>query len=103
MEKQNRRLTIRVSDNTFEKLEYWSKKQDISINQYITECIDTKIALENADYDLPQLELIRLNQLIDVIHGLCQNVKNLEDVSINGFATIVNLARGDNYLVNEGE
>ena len=71
------------------------------MNEYILEAIDRQIAYENRDYDLPTAEINRLNQLTDLILTLSSNVKNLEDVTISGFDSLLGLTRGDNYLLEE--
>ena len=62
------------------------------------------IRYENEDYyPLAKLEAQRINQLVDCITLLSANVKNLEHVTIEGFSSLINITRGDNYLFDEDE
>ena len=94
-----KRVTATVTEETFKRLEYWSSKKGISINQYLNEAIDKAIAYENRDYPLPTLEQARLNQLIDIQAQLSSNIKSLESVVVSGFDSLLGLTRGDNYLI----
>lgn len=93
------RVTTTLTDDQYERLKYWAQKKGVSINEYLNDAIDRVIRYENKDYDLPELEIQRLNQLIDVITTLSSNVKSLEDVTISGFDSLIGLTRGDNYLL----
>lgn len=93
------RVTVALDDDAYETLCYWSKKRGVSINQYLSDAIDFKIAFENRDYPLPTLEQARLNQLIDVITVLSSNIKSLESSTISSLESLTGLVRGDNYLL----
>ena len=93
-----KRVTATVTEETFKRLEYWSSKKGISINQYLNEAIDKAIAYENKDYPLPTLEQARLNQLIDVITKLDSDTNSMISVITSGFDSLLGLTRGDNYL-----
>jgi uncharacterized SAM-binding protein YcdF (DUF218 family) len=71
----------------------------MSVNEYIKEAIELAIRHENKDYDLPALEIQRLNQLVDNIAVLSSNVKSVEEVVIHGFDSLLGLTKGDNYLL----
>lgn len=96
---QTHRVTATVTEDTFQRLQYWADKKGISINQYLNEAIDSAIAYENQDYPLPTLEQARLNQLIDEMAALSSNVKSIESVVVSGFDSLLGLTRGDNYLL----
>lgn len=96
---QNHRVTVTIDSDTYERLRYWSAKHGCSINEYLKEALEGAIRYENKDYDLPELEIQRLNQLIDVITVLSSNIQSLESVIINGFDSLLGLTRGDNYLL----
>lgn len=96
-----KRITLRLDEETHDMLKYWSNKEDVSINQFIIECIHHNVGFLNHDYDIPDAMIRRVNQLVDVINILASNQKSLEEVIINGFDSIMGLARGDNYLLDE--
>lgn len=95
----SKRVTVTLDDKLYQQLIYWSEKNNVSINQYLKEAIESAIAYENQDYPLPTLEQARLNQLIDRIVSLESNVKSLESVITSGFDSLLGLTRGDNYLL----
>lgn len=94
------RETVRLHRDTKERASYWADKANISVNEYLVEAIEEKIRRENGDYDLPTLEIARLNQIIDQMAALSTNVGNLERVTVTGFDSLMGLTRGDNYLLD---
>lgn len=96
-----KRLNVRITDDTYEQLKYWTERNGISVNEYVTEAIDAQIRRENGDYDIPRAEIARLNQLTDLVTGMSSNIKSLEDVIIAGFDSLLGLTRGDNYLLEQ--
>lgn len=103
MAKDRVRITVRVDNDLDERLKYWADKKGISKNQYILEAIEETIRRENLDYDLPTLEIARLNQLIDVVTLLSSNIENLEDIVIKSRDSLLQLTRGDNYLLEDDD
>lgn len=95
------RKAIRLHPDTSERADYWAKKRGLTENEYMALAVEEKIARENGDYDLPTLEIQRLNQLIDEIKALSTNSANLERVVATGFDTLLGLTRGDSYLLDE--
>lgn len=95
------RVSVTLESDDYERLCYWADKKGISINEYLLEAIKLSIRHENKDYDLPSMEINRLNQLIDIITVLSSDVHSLEQVTISGFDSLLGLTRGDNYLLEE--
>lgn len=95
------RVPLRVHPDTKERAAYWASKANISVNEYMAMAVEEKVRRENGDYDLPTLEIARLNQLIDQMGSLATNVGNLERVTLTGFDSLMGLTRGDNYLLDE--
>lgn len=93
------RFTASVDDETYQNVTYWAKKNGISVNELLRDAIAMYIARQNKDYDLPVLEVQRLNQLIDSMTVLSSNVKSLEKVTVSGFDSLISLTRGNNYLL----
>lgn len=93
------RLTVRLTDKDFDRLSYWADKASLSINEFIPVILDRWVDIENGNYELPTLEIQRLNQLVDVVLGLSSNIQSLESVTINGFDSLLKLTKGDNYLL----
>ena len=95
------RFTASVDDETYQNVNYWAKKKNISVNELLRDAIFLYIAHQNKDYDIPTLEIQRLNQLIDSITILSSNISSLEKVTVSGFDSLITLTRGDNYLLEE--
>ena len=92
---------MRLTDDEYQQLKYWAAKEEVSINEWMTETIQRSIKFKNGDYDLPTLEQQRLNQLIDAITVLSSNTQSLENIVISGFDSLLGLTRGDNYLIED--
>ena len=93
------RVTVTVPESTYQMMKYWAKKNDCSINEFQADAIELMIRYQNHDYDLATCEINRLNQLIDTVTVLSENTKSLEDIVTSGFDSLLNLTRGDNYLL----
>lgn len=94
------KFTARFDDELHTQITYWAKKKGITINDLFKEAIELYIRHQNRDYDLPELEIQRLNQLIDNMATLSSNVNALERVVVSGFDSLLSLTRGDNYLLD---
>ncbi|MFG1857502.1 hypothetical protein ACGFJT_37100 [Actinomadura geliboluensis] len=94
------RVVVRLPPSLKQRAQYWAKKRGFSsVNEYIADAVDSQIRRENLDYDLPTLEIARLNQLIDEMKALSTNTANLERIVMQGFDSLIGLTRGDNYLL----
>ncbi|MYR58404.1 hypothetical protein GTY54_19900 [Streptomyces sp. SID625] len=95
-------MFVRLSLDDKQRAEYWADKRGFSsVNEYVAEAVAEKIRRENLDYDLPTLEIARLNELVDQVAALSKNSANLERVVITGFDSLIGLTRGDNYLLDD--
>lgn len=100
----DKRITATLDTDTYDKIVYIAEKKGISISDILREAIDLKIRYENEDYyPLAKLEAERINQLVDHISILSSNIKNLENLTIEGFSSLINITKGDNYLYDEEE
>lgn len=95
------RLTLRINEDDYQRLQYWAARRGISANDYMIEALYAQIRRENGDYDIPTAEVARLNQLVDLVTELLSNIKSLENVTISGFDSLLGLTRGDNYLLEQ--
>lgn len=95
------RAVVRLHPDVKQRAAYWAQRRGYtSVNEYMAEAVDEKIRRENLDYDLPTLEIARLNQLVDEVKALSTNSANLERVVTQGFDSLIGLTRGDNYLLD---
>lgn len=100
MSKEISRFNLRVDKDLMVHVEYWAAKYGVTVSDYIRDAIAFRIAYENKDYDLPTAEQYRLQQILEVVEVLSRNVQALEDITINGFDSLLGLTRGDNYLLD---
>lgn len=92
---------VRLHPDTKERARYWAQRRGFaSMNAYIVHAVEEQIRRENLDYDLPTLEIARLNQVVDEMKAMSTNVANLERVVTAGFDSLIGLTRGDNYLLD---
>lgn len=98
-----RRFTATVDKQTYLNVVYWAKKTGVSLNDFFRDALAHYISFQNKDYDLPSLEIQRLNQLIDSMAVLSSNINSLEKVVVSGFDSLISLTRGDNYLLDEDD
>lgn len=95
------RTFIRLSSKTKARAQYWAEERGYSsVNEYIAEAVADKIARENGDYDLPTLEIARLNQVVDEMKALSTNVGSLEASVLAQLTSLTQLTTGDTYLMD---
>lgn len=95
-------LFIRMDSATKERAQYWAEKRGFtSVNAYVAEAVAEQIRRENYDFDVPDLLVARMNQIIDELKANSKNVANLELVVTKGLGSLIGLTRGDNYLLDD--
>ena len=100
----DKRVTATLTQDEYDKLAYIAEKKGVSMSDALRDAIMLLIRYENEDYyPLAKLEAERINQLVDCITILSSNLKNLENITIEGFSSLLNLTRGDNYLFDEDQ
>jgi predicted DNA-binding protein len=93
------RVTATIDKSTQQKLLYIAEKKGVTMSDILRDAIDLKIRYENEDYyPLAKIEAERINQLYEHIVVLSSNIKNLELVTTNGFASLLDITKGDDYL-----
>jgi hypothetical protein len=101
----NARITAVVDPDTAHNVGYWAKKHGISTNQFLRDALEFYIRYQHKDFDIPDLLIQRVNQVVDGMSVLSSNVQTSIDVMTAGFDSITALARGENYLLepDDGE
>lgn len=100
----DRRITATLDQDTYDKLAYIADKKGQSLSDVLRDAVQLLIRYANEDYyPLAKLEAERINQIVDHLTILSSNIKNLENLTIEGFSSLINLTRGDNYLFDETE
>lgn len=97
---QSKRVTAVLNEDDYQRLVYWAKRREMSVNDYIRYALELAIRRENKDFDLPTLEAARLNQLVDNMSVLSLNVANLERTMTSGLDALLRMTRGENYLAD---
>lgn len=98
-----KRLNVQLSPEEYEKVRYWADIKGVSLSDYVRDALDMSYKYHCGDFDLPDITIGRINQLVDIITSLSSNIKNLEEITVNGFDSLISLTRGDNYLLEEDE
>lgn len=93
-----RRVSTRVSAEDYARVAYWADIHGESVSDYLRRAIETQIAFENHDYDLPAIEAQRLNQLVSMMEELIRSNESLANIINSGFESLLGLTRGDSYL-----
>lgn len=93
------RLTLRLREVDYRQLAYWAEHEGYSINEFVPLLVERFVAIENGNYNLPSLEVQRLNQLVESMAVMSRNVQSLESIVTSGFDSLLGLTRGDNYLL----
>lgn len=96
-----RKLSVRISQKDYDRIAYWTDRENVSKSTFVLDAIDHYIGFLNHDFDVPSAMVARLNQLIDCIEMLASNQESLESVIIDGFDSIMGISRGANYLLDE--
>lgn len=100
----DKRITATIPAEVYDKIQYIADKKGISVSEVLREAIDLEIRYVNEDYyPLAKIEAERINQLVDHQSILSSDIRNLESLIIEGFSSLLNLTKGDNYLYEEDQ
>lgn len=100
---KSERFSMRMYSDDYQKLVYWADAYGMDRTELLVAAMHHYIRWRNGDYDLPNAETQRLNQLIDAINNLIVTNQHLEKSVINGFDAMLGIIRGDNYLVEKDD
>lgn len=103
MNTETKRVSYFADPDEYNQLQYFIKSYPqkwSSLSEFVRLAVAHYVAFLNGDYELPTLEQQRLNQLIDAITVLSSNVGSLQDITTNGFDSLLQLTRGTNYLLD---
>lgn len=97
----SKRVTMTVTADEYERLMFWSNKNDMSINEYLHECFSHMIDYENGVYDVPSIVMERMNLVVDAVTMNSSKLDSLSQFITSGFQSLLAAARGDDYLHTE--
>lgn len=89
--------TVRVDQSLKPEIDYWQKKCGYKTTKdFIDAAVKHFIAYKNGDYQLPNAETQRLNQIITAITALTKQNEVLTNTINNAFSTLLRLSDDDN-------
>lgn len=95
------RVYPRFTEEDYQRIRYWAEHEGLKPAQFVVEATLHYIDEMNGNYDLPKLEIQRLNQLVDTTSSLTVAIEALVDVCSNGFSTMQQLATGEMDYLSE--
>lgn len=101
--KETVRPSVRLNKDTYQRVQYWADRKDITANDFIADAIEEKIArlsgdeLAGADSELMSL----LNQMIDRMGEIESSMNNFSSVQSNQTKLWTSMLRGNNYLLDD--
>lgn len=99
-----KRVVVRLSPDDKERAKYWADRRGFSsTNEYIADAVEQQIRRENLDFDLPTLEIARLNQLIDAQEATSRAVANLQRIVTTLGDSLIGLTRGESEWLKDSE
>ena len=93
-----KRLNLRLPMDMFKRIEYWSQRHGLSMNDYLIEAIDHAIKYENMDYELPHFEAIRAQQDRDMLVAMSHKMDHIESMVSASNEHLMLLMSGGNYV-----
>ena len=94
----SKRVTMTLTADEFARLQFWSEKREMSINEYLHECFSHMIDYENGVYDAPTIMQERMNLVVDAVTMNSSKLDSLSQFITSGFESLLAAARGDDYL-----
>ena len=95
---RNRKMSLRLTEDEYDKLNYYSEKWDMTKTYIILQTFEHYIRWVNSHYDLPTPMVQKVNQLTDAMNKLKVSNDNLIKSNNSGFETLIGFYRGENYL-----
>ena len=95
---RNRKMSLRLTEDEYDKLNYYSEKWGMTKTDIMLESFEHYIRWVNSDYDLPTAMVQKVNQLTDAMNKLKVSNDNLIKSNNSGFETLIGFYRGENYL-----
>lgn len=90
------KLYFDVDQDTADLIDYWKHKNNFaSRKDLLCAALNQYIAIQNQDYDLPTIEVARINQIIEVLHNQTDELHALRKAVNNGFSTVLDLSDED--------
>lgn len=94
----SKRVTMTLTADEYERLTFWAKHREMSINEYLHECFSHMIDYENGVYDIPTIMQERMNLVVDAVTMNSSKLDSLSEFIISGFESLLAAARGDDYI-----
>lgn len=98
---ETQRVTLRLPKDVHARVAEVAHGKGLTVNEFVTQAVRDALDAEMGNYPLPTLEQARLAQLVDAVRTLSDSQDNLRRTVLSGFSSIIGLARGDNYLMDD--
>ena len=95
------RVSVRVDDKLYEQLEYCAQRENKTMSDILLEAIQYRLDATHQYYDIPNILVQRLNQLIDQQQVMLHDMRSRDDAINASLSELVSLANGGNYLFDE--
>lgn len=94
-------MSFRVNTKVEQQLHYWADKRELTLTEYITDAIREKIARENGDFDLPNIMVGRIAELVDSNNTMAVSFANMEKSFSSMMEFIAVMSRDPKYMISE--
>lgn len=91
---------LRLHPVTVDKVKHWAEREGVTESEYMALAVEEKLARAVGDFDVPNLAVQRLNQIVDELKAVATGQQSLIDVTTTGFESLLGMARGDSYLLD---
>ena len=104
------RYNFRVDEDLNDKLLHWSKKEDLSINEFLERAVNFYINYKLCDYKLAPLEVQRYDQLLashkalmSLLEKLIDRVDTTSKMTVSVLQSAISGMVGDEVVFNISE
>lgn len=104
------RPTIRMNIETYERAKFWAARDaeaagtTPNFNDFVSTAVENEIARRSGlEIDADNILVGRINQLADAVKSIETQVQATNSMVGSTFATLIELARGDNILTDDDE
>lgn len=91
-------MYVRVESDLAKRVSTVCKEKGMTKNAFVVDAMNHYLRYLEGTYDVPNLTIQRLNQLIEMQTVVVGRMDKLEDTTRTGFQSFMELAHGSNYL-----
>lgn len=91
-------MYVRVEKDLAQRVTTVCKEKNLTKNAFVVDAMNHYLRYLEGTYDVPNLTVQRLNQIIEMQAVLVGRMDTLEDTTRTGFQSFMELAHGSDYL-----